>query len=71
MCAIVFQNIRNNISLFYFLDEIDLFEEVKLKKPQYNELLENFLMDQNRKLSKTILEDGEFSDEVKHLKYSL
>ncbi|XP_070506274.1 sentrin-specific protease-like isoform X2 [Chironomus tepperi] len=44
-------------------DEIDYFREVNRKRPLYNGLLENFLMDQQQKHMKAVLEDGEFSDE--------
>lgn len=53
------------LQFYNLLDESDLFAEVNRQRPQYNELLESFLMDQTRKHTKSILEDGEFSDEVK------
>jgi hypothetical protein len=47
-----------------FSDDTDLFQEVKHQTPLYNELLDNYLMDQQRKHLKAVLNDGEFSDEV-------
>lgn len=42
----------------------DFFEEVKQRKPIFNEYLDSFIMDQQKKQYKVVLEDGEFSDEV-------
>ena len=50
--------------ILFLIDEIDYFQEVNRRRPLYNGLLGDFLMDQQRKHIKAVLEDGEFSDEV-------
>jgi hypothetical protein len=60
---------RKVICLKYYCQYIvaekdDLFQEVKLKKPLYNELKERYYMDQHQKQMRAILDDGEISDEV-------
>lgn len=47
-----------------FSSSDDFFEEVKQRKPIFNEYLDSFIMDQQKKQYKVVLEDGEFSDEV-------
>lgn len=54
--------------IVYYLD--DYFEEVKQKKSIYKEYFVPFLMDQQKKQYKAVLEDGEFSDEVIFNKFS-
>jgi len=48
-------------------DETDLFAEVKRNQLKYNEILQDFLMDQQKQNTKAFLEDEEFSDEVSEL----
>lgn len=53
-------------------DDIDHFQQVKQNRRNYNEILENFLMEQQnqqRKQFQTIIADEEFSDEVKIEKF--
>jgi hypothetical protein len=45
-------------------DDRDPFQEVKRNQGLYDELVGNFLMDQNKKHFRAILDDGEYSDEV-------
>jgi hypothetical protein len=46
-------------------DEIELFANVKHKKPQIEGLFGSYLMDQQQKQFKAVIDDGgEFSDEV-------
>lgn len=47
-----------------FIDDSDLFYKVKQSKQHYEELLEDYYMDQRKKHYKAVLDDGEFSDEV-------
>jgi hypothetical protein len=53
--------------LIHISDDIDHFQQVKQNRQNYNEILENFLMEQQnqqRKQFQTINADEEFSDEV-------
>lgn len=53
------------ITIYFLLKNLDdFFEEVKQKKSIYKEYFDSFLMDQQKKQYKAVLEDGEFSDEV-------
>ena len=50
--------------LIHISDDIDHFQQVKQHRHNYNEILENFLMDQQRKQFQEINAEDEFSDEV-------
>lgn len=64
LCA---TNKKIPVLILFSSDDIDHFQQVKQNRHNYNEILENFLMEQQnqqRKQFQAINADEEFSDEV-------
>lgn len=67
MCEVILtKNDRNRLLRNFLSDEFDHFQQVKRKQQNYNELLENFVMEQQNQQRKQfrVVNDEEFSDEV-------